>query len=283
MELSLQAAVFVVLAWWASTGLILRLVWSQPKFHDGLVHLAAIALTFGFIVVHWSSSQSTVAGAFVAFSAALIIWGAHELTFLLGRVTGPRRSPCPDGAQGWARFRYGVEALIHHELALLATMVGLVVLTWSAENRFAAATFFILWTMRISAKLNVFLGVPNLADEFVPAHLAYLATYFRRARFNPLMPLSIIGGATAVAYLSVQGGPSWERVGYFLIATLLALAVLEHAFLALPLPDALLWRWILRHRDNDDPTSSARRPSAPSATRKTPLGKLVLPEGPADA
>jgi hypothetical protein len=32
------------------------------------------------------------------------------------------------------------------------------------------------------------------------------------------------------------------------VTTLLALGVLEHLFLALPLGDAVLWRWIIRAR-----------------------------------
>ena len=36
--------------------------------------------------------------------------------------------------------------------------------------------------MRQSAKLNVFLGVRNLSEEFLPQHLHYLQSYFTRSR-----------------------------------------------------------------------------------------------------
>ena len=45
--------------------------------------------------------------------------------------------------------------------------------------------------MRESAKLNLFLGVRNLSEEFLPAHLAYLQSYFRRRSMNMLFPFSV--------------------------------------------------------------------------------------------
>lgn len=102
--------------------------------------------------------------------------------------------------------------------------------------------------MRVSAKLNVFLGVRNVTEQFVPGHLRYLLTYFRRARMNPLMPFSlIVGGAIALrlALLPADAGQG-VVVGRTLVATILALAVVEHVFLAVPLPDAMLWRWAIR-------------------------------------
>ena len=36
--------------------------------------------------------------------------------------------------------------------------------------------------MRTSAKLNLFLGVRNLSEEFLPPHLAYLAATSAAAR-----------------------------------------------------------------------------------------------------
>lgn len=37
-------------------------------------------------------------------------------------------------------------------------------------------------------------------------------------------------------------------VGYALLATLLALAIIEHWFFVLPIPAASLWRWSLQKR-----------------------------------
>ena len=49
--------------------------------------------------------QASVAGAYCAFTCALLVWGWQEIAFLLGCVTGPRRSACPHGATGWRRTR----------------------------------------------------------------------------------------------------------------------------------------------------------------------------------
>ena len=88
--------------------------------------------------------------------------------------------------------------MLHHELALLLLGALLVALTWHAPNHGALVTFTILWVMRQSAKLNVFLGVRNLNESFLPVHLEYLQSYFRRRAMNLLFPFSVIAG-TAVA------------------------------------------------------------------------------------
>ena len=57
--------------------------------------------------------------------------------------------------------------------------------------------------------------------------------------------------STIVAVLLVQGAlaaAGFEAVGLALVTALLALAILEHWFLVLPLPDAALWTWVLRTR-----------------------------------
>ena len=40
------------------------------------------------------------------------------MSFLMGYVTGPRRSPCPDDAQGWRRFGLALQTVLYHELAI---------------------------------------------------------------------------------------------------------------------------------------------------------------------
>lgn len=241
------AAIVVVLAWWASTGAVLRVVWLDRSTHRICFAVASALAVAGLFGVYLSRGEATARGAYVAFASALAIWAWHELSFLLGYVTGPRKGPCPD-ASGLRRFVYATEAVIHHEVALAATFAGIVGLTWGAENRVATSTFAVLWVMRLSAKFNVFLGVRNLSEEFVPPHLRYLASYFRRAPFNPLLPVSVLVGGGVVAHLA-QSAVSTDHaavaVGQSMVATLLGLAVLEHLFLAFPIPDAWLWRWAL--------------------------------------
>ncbi len=47
-----------------------------------------------------------------------------------------------------------------------------------------------LWAMRQSAKLNLFLGVRNLSDELLPPHLRYLADVLRAAADEPAVSRS---------------------------------------------------------------------------------------------
>jgi putative photosynthetic complex assembly protein 2 len=41
----------------------------------------------------------------------------------------------------------------------------------------------------------------------------------------------------------VLGAEGAEAVGFALLLALVALAMLEHFFMIMPLPDAVLWRW----------------------------------------
>jgi len=244
------AALFVLAVWWASTGLVLKLVWLERRtFRYSVVALGVLALAaLGGLL--WSRGLETTTSAYVAFGCALAVWAFHELTFLLGIVTGPRKLPCPPDARGWRRFVLATEVVIHHEVALAGTLAAIVALTWDQPNQVGTGTFLVLWVMRLSAKLNVFLGVRNLTEQFVPDHLRYMLGYFRRARMNALMPVSIVAGSVVVLRLAAgsvaEGATPFAVVGRTLLATLLGLAVLEHLFLAIPLPDALLWRWAIR-------------------------------------
>jgi putative photosynthetic complex assembly protein 2 len=125
-------------------------------------------------------------------------------------------------------------------------------LTWGGSNPTGLLCFAILWVMRQSAKLNVFLGVRNLNEDFLPSHLKYLQTYFTRKPMNSLFPVSVLV-STWLAVLVWQGATA-ERVNVFdatvltFAGTLLSLAILEHWFMVLPLPSEALWAWGLRSR-----------------------------------
>jgi putative photosynthetic complex assembly protein 2 len=107
--------------------------------------------------------------------------------------------------------------------------------------------------MRISAKLNIFLGVPNLTDEFLPARLGYLKSYFRKCDTNLLFPVCITAStlvAIALAHKALLSEGA-AAGGFALLFALTALAILEHVFMVVPLPDAILWRWALPSKNNE--------------------------------
>lgn len=141
--------------------------------------------------------------------------------------------------------------MLHHELALVVLGAAVFLLT-ADDGRLALWTFLTLWVMRLSAKLNLFLGVRNLNDHFLPAHLHYLASYFRRRPMNALFPFSMLLSCIAALFLwrsALTAGTSEQEVtALVLVAVLLTLGIVEHALLVLPLPQDGLWALGLRSR-----------------------------------
>jgi putative photosynthetic complex assembly protein 2 len=246
----LLPVLFAVFVWWFSTGLILLLD-NLPRttFRWSLVISTGLAVASLAGVAH-TAALTDVAAAYWAFTCALLVWGWHELTFLTGWITGPRQRALDPGAGGTRRFVQAVQVILWHELAILAMGVLIATLTWGQPNQVGTWTFAVLWAMRTSAKLNLFLGVRNLSEEFLPAHLAYLQSYFRRRPMNLLFPLSVtvptlIAIGMAVAALE-PATLEPARVGLLLVTAMLALAIIEHWMLVLPLPTSALWRWAMR-------------------------------------
>lgn len=237
--------IFVALLWFASTALV---VWldNRPRvsFANSLT-ITGMAALFGVGIIAAASSSATSLATYGSFVAAFAVWGWHELSFLTGTTTGPRRAPCPPDARGWTRFRMSAATVIHHEIALVATLALLFVLTWGSVNPTGAYAFALLFAMRLSTKFNVFLGVPNFSTDILPPQLAYLKSYFREARFNALMPLSLALGVAGVVWLAQTALASTgaAAVQWSLLTGLALLGVVEHLFLVLPLRDSTLWRW----------------------------------------
>jgi len=246
------AILYALFIWWFSTGLILFLDGLPRRtFGWSMIVMTVIAAgaLYGLTV---AGSDTSLTGAYLSFTCGLLIWAWHELSFLTGYLTGPRRTPCPEAPTFWRRFRYASETVIHHEIAIAATAGLMAALTWGASNQTGLWTFVILWLMRLSAKLNIFLGVANLAEEFLPPHLRYLESYFRRRPLNLLFPVSVTVATVATVLILerglAEGVPLGEAVGAVFLGTLLALAVLEHWFLVLPIPATALWQWALAAR-----------------------------------
>jgi putative photosynthetic complex assembly protein 2 len=244
---SIPPLLFALLIWFIGTAAI---VWldSRPRatFRTSLTLAGLVAI--GSVGFAWGNAGDPgPGGAYVAFTAAITVWAWHEMSFLMGAVTGPSHRACPTGATGWQRFRAATATVIYHELAIAGTVCLLFAVTWGEPNQVAPRTFALLFALRLSAKFNLFLGVPNLSDEIFPAHLAYLKSYFRHRAMNPLFPFSILfGGGIAVwAWSVAEAAPadSGAAAGASLIAGLAALGVVEHLFLVLPLRDATMWRW----------------------------------------
>ncbi|MEM6954036.1 MAG: putative photosynthetic complex assembly protein PuhE [Myxococcota bacterium] len=238
---------FVVVAWWSSTAAVMWSAWQPESTRRVVGGVLTVFALFALALTLWASRTPTALGAYASFGAALVLWGWHEMSFLSGRITGPRRQPCPRDARGWRRFRLATDTVIHHELALFGSVVGLVALTASAPNRIALWTFGMLWIFRLSAKLNLFAGVPHVSSELLPPNLRYLISYFRRGPLGPGLVLSLLGTLALTAALGLgawRAASEYELVSLSLLTGLAFLGVLEHLFLALPLEDARLFRWV---------------------------------------
>ncbi|WP_442681086.1 putative photosynthetic complex assembly protein PuhE [Sphingomonas sp. ASY06-1R] len=238
---------FALLMWFIGTAAV---VWLDSRPREtfktslslaGLVAIAALALIWIL------ADDPSVTGAYAAFAAAIVIWGWHEMSFLMGVVAGPNRTACPPGATGWRRFTAATATVIHHELAIAATAILLFAITWGQPNQAAPLTFLLLFVLRLSAKFNLFFGVPNLSDEVFPEHLAHLKSYFRVRRMNALFPVSVgFGIILAVwAWVTAEAAPigSGAAATGALIAGLTGLGVVEHLLLVMPVRDAKMWRW----------------------------------------
>ncbi|MEM9473376.1 MAG: putative photosynthetic complex assembly protein PuhE [Pseudomonadota bacterium] len=258
MQAYLWPFLFTVFVWWFTTGVIIYLDGlARTTFKwtiAGMTMLLAVAL-FGIAEV---AHLTTVWAAYLGFAFGLIAWGWQEVTFLTGAITGPRKTPCPADATGLKRVRYAIAAILWHELATLVVGAVILIMTWNQPNQIALWTYVILWVMRQSAKLNVFLGAVNLSVEFLPQHMRYLGSYFRHRPMNGLFPFSITFATLAAAALAhvalaAEAG-GFVQTGFTMLTTLLALAILEHWFMVVPLPVTALWQWGLKsHKSTDEP------------------------------
>ena len=177
------AALSAIFVWWFSTGIILYIV--GPAAVDvPLVRACGVHIVCGVALGACRQQRGPVrCGCLSRLHVRRMRFGAAlEIGFLLGLLTGPRSEPCPDGCSGWRRVAYAVQAILYHELALVVSGAAVVAVTWDGANQIGLWTFVVLWAMRLSAKLNLFLGVPISTTQFLPSHLQYLTSFFTRGR-----------------------------------------------------------------------------------------------------
>ena len=269
------AALSAIFLWWFSTGIIIwrvkRADMEGRDAHLWSVMLGLPLLLGGVAGIVETLDDTTGMGSWIGFVSALAIWGWVELAFLSGIIAGPNTRPCPPFAPTWERFFRAIGTIFWHEILLLAALGVIAHVTQDHPNIFALWTFAILFFARISAKLNLFFGVPRIHTEFLPRPLAHLASHFRHARMNWVFPVSILG-LTGVAACWLNQALATDAdgafVGHVLLTTLTILALLEHGFMVLPLPDQKLWRWMMADRRSTATPLSEPGPKTGLATRK---------------
>ena len=236
------AVLFALFVWWFSTGAILWLIGRRPG--PATVWWCAPVGLAGLAALTWAGQLDGTTAAFTGFIGAIAVWGWLELAFLAGVITGPNTLPCPPGTRGWKHFLMAWGTVAHHELALLATLIGVVVATDGNPDQTGLWTFLILFFARISAKLNVYFGVPYFTHDLMPPHVAHMKTYFADRRMNLLFPVSITALTFAMAcWIERAIAQPDAAAGFVILATLTALALLEHWLMVLPVRESALWKW----------------------------------------
>ena len=248
--------IYAIALWWLGTGLVVYLdglpsnTFRHTMFYTCFIAVVAIS---GLVLM---ADNTTMIGAIISFTCGLMLWGWQELSYFLGYITGIRKKHCAEGCSGWRHFYHAIQVNLYHEISIIIGAALVLYLTWGDANQTGTWTYLLLWWMQLSAKLNVFLGVRNLSEEFLPEHMSYLSSFLVKKDMNFLFPFSITALTLLAYYLGVQafthevGG--FEMTFHTLLLAMVILASVEHWLLVLPLSPTALWDIWLSMRDRSN-------------------------------
>jgi putative photosynthetic complex assembly protein 2 len=252
MDYALPIA-YALLLWWFATGVIFYLDQLPVRTFKWSMAGGTAVLAAALWVVWAERDDTSLFAVYASFTAGVLAWGWQELSLYTGYVTGPRKQSCAAGCAGWRHFGHALGVNLWHEIAIVAVALAIWGLCGKAVNNWGLWAYLLLWAMHLSARLNVFLGVRNVSEEFVPAHMAVLKSFLTRKSMNLLFPFSITAatiGAVLLFQQAFSADLAAERAGWSLLAALAALAVFEHWMLMLPVPVEKLWKWSLPVRQD---------------------------------
>ncbi|MEY4254233.1 MAG: hypothetical protein RLZZ566_1703 [Pseudomonadota bacterium] len=242
------ACLFAVFCWWLGTGAILWLV----RLPTSTFRWSMFFLSFLLGLSLWTTSISmrshSVLNAYIGFVSVIAMWSWHEMAFLTGWLAGPRRVALDPGLSLNRRFGQSVMALLYHEVALLFNFGVLLALQQGQPNHVALCTFALLWCMRLSAKLNLFFGVPQVGEQYLPVHLRYIGSYFKSGRISPFFFFTITLSVVIWTWMvwELKTGAVTISTGWVLLSSLLGLAIIEHLLMVIALPLQRLWGWAMK-------------------------------------
>ncbi|MGJ3239668.1 MAG: putative photosynthetic complex assembly protein PuhE [Anaerolineae bacterium] len=246
----LLPVIYAIFLWWFTTGLVVA-VYDRSRW---LTRVCFLGMTVGMVVSLYglvlTRNGTDVNAVIIALTCGVIIWGWQVAGYYLNFITGSNtiineETPLSLRHRFWMALHSG----LHHELMALAFALILAVITWDTPNQWGLWVYVALWLMHTSAKLNVFFGVRNFHIEFLPHHMHQVGRLLGKRQSNGFFPLSVIF-ATSVMLLLVYRGivppiDPTQTAGYLSIATLMALGILEHWLLVLPIPSTL-YGWGMR-------------------------------------
>ncbi len=239
---------FAVFCWWLGTGAILWLVRLPTYTFRWSMFFLSFLLGLSLWTASISMRSHSVLNAYIGFVSVIAMWSWHEMAFLTGWLAGPRRIALDPGLSLNRRFGQSVMALLYHEVALLFNFGVLLALQQGQPNHVALCTYALLWCMRLSAKLNLFFGVPQVGEQYLPAHLRYIGSYFKSGRISPFFFFTIALSVVVWTWMvwELQTGAVTISTGWVLLSSLLGLAIIEHVLMVVALPLQRLWGWAMK-------------------------------------
>jgi putative photosynthetic complex assembly protein 2 len=246
------AALVAIFTWWFFTGVILFIVrksdGSKEVAHSRSVFLSIPFAALGVAGLFISAAELTTTKRISRFHLSTAGLGLDRIGIFGRDHNWSRTYRLPYDIKGWDRFYRAYSTLMHHELLLVSSLLVVVVICANATNTVGMWTYLILYAARISAKLNLFFGVPHINTEFVPKPLEHLKSYFTQGRITIAFPIGVTFLSLAFACFTerwIASETSAQAVGFALLTSMAALAAIEHWLMVVPLPDAKLWRWML--------------------------------------
>jgi len=248
LSTTLGACLFAVFCWWLGTGAILWLVRLPISTFRWSMFFLSFLLGLSLWTTSISMSSHSVLNAYIGFVSVIAMWSWHEMAFLTGWLAGPRRVALDPGLKLNRRFGQSVMALLYHEVALLFNFGVLLAMQQGRPNHVALCTFALLWCMRLSAKLNLFFGVPQVGAQYLPAHLRYIGSYFKSGGISPFFFFTMALSALVWWWMvwELKSGAVAISTGWVLLSSLLGLAIIEHLLMVIALPLQRLWGWAMK-------------------------------------
>lgn len=242
------ACLFAVFCWWLGTGAILWLVRLPTYTFRWSMFFLSFLLGLSLWTASISMRSHSVLNAYIGFVSVIAMWSWHEMAFLTGWLAGPRRIALDPGLSLNRRFGQSVMALLYHEVALLFNFGVLLALQQGQPNHVALCTYALLWCMRLSAKLNLFFGVPQVGEQYLPVHLRYIGSYFKSGRISPFFFFTMALSAVVWTWMvwELKTGAVTISTGWVLLSSLLGLAIIEHVLMVIALPLQRLWGWAMK-------------------------------------
>ncbi len=234
----LAAALYSLVIWWTSTGAVIVL-YRLPRRTYPLSFTALTLVAAGCIWGTWATRGDTsLPGAYAAFSCGTLLWGWQLAGFFYGYITGPHHAPGSAPPRGVGRFIAAVRSSLYHELLAVGGGALLLAIVWGHPNQTSFHVYVLLWALHAAAKLNIFAGARNFNIELLPDHLRFLGEFFRERRMNTIFPATATATIALAALLAEAAlrpaATPYAAATLTLMALMALLGLLEIWLLMLP-------------------------------------------------